>query len=144
MDFWDKSEETFFTHLRSLLNLVRGKKDKELDDLLAEQGRSEEEKRVIREVCEEIDLKHEMMTDLMKSDKEPGEWLEKQIEETVTEMFPNATAEDIEEVKEAVLDSMETEIEHDAKMLEKESELILSIEGENDGNQQGEEDQHHE
>ena len=146
MDILDQLEQAFFKHLRSLLDLVRGKSGKELDDLLVEQGRAEEEKRVIREMCEETDLEHEMMTELMNSDADPGEWLEKQIEDNVKESFPDATAEDIEEVKEAVLDSMENEIEEDAKMVEKEAEVILSVEAENGENddQQSEEDQHHE
>ena len=146
MDLFEQLEQSFFKNLRSLLDLVRGKSGQELDDLLAEQGRDEEEKRVIREVCEEIDLAHEMMEDLKRSAKEPGPWFEQQVEDTVIELLPDVTAEDIEKVKDAALADLEGEIERDANALEKEIELIQSLEVEEneeneDEHHQGEEDQ---
>ena len=146
MDIFEQLAQSFFKNLRSLLDLAKSKIGKELDDLLAGQGRDEEEKRVIREVCEEIDLEHEMMEDLKRSEKEPGPWFEQQVVDTVTELFPDATAEEIEEVKNATLADLEGEIERDANALEKEIELIQSLEVEENEyeHQQGEEDQNNE
>ena len=147
MDILDKLEQSFFKHLRSLLDLARGKNGKELDDLLVEQGRDEEEKRAIREVCEEIDLEHEMIAELMKSEENLGKWMERKIEETVKESFVDATEDEISLVKDAVQDSMENEIEEDAEMLNKEADLILSLQEEdNDRSDKSkdEEDQDHE
>lgn len=149
MDFFDQLAQSFFKNLRSLLDLAKGKNGKELDDLLAEQGRDEEEKRVIREVCKETYLEHEMMADLIRSENEPGPWFEQQVEDTVIELFPDATPEDIDEVKDAALADLEGEIERDAKAFEKEIELIQSLEVEEieeaeDEHQQGEEGQNNE
>lgn len=128
MDIFDQLEKSFNNHLRSLLDLVRGQNDKELDDLLVEQGRDEEEKRLIREVCEEIDLEYQLMEDLKRSEKEPGPWFEQQIEDTVLELFPDATQEEIEEVKNAAMSDLEDEIKDDALALEKEAEVVQSLE----------------
>lgn len=149
MDIFEQLEQSFFKNLRSLLDLARGKRGKELDDLLAEQGRDEEEKRVIREVCEETYLEHEMMADLIRSEEEPGPWFEQKVKDTVTELFPDATREDIEEVKDAAMADLGGEIKKDAEDLEKEIELIQSLELEeneedDEEHQQGEEDQNNE
>lgn len=132
MDFFEQFEQSFFKYLHLILDMVRGKSSKEVDDQLIGQGRDDEEKRVLREICEEVDLEHEMMTDLIQSGEEPDQWLDHQIEEIVKESFPEATDEDIHKVKDAILLSMEKGIEFDVTMLEKEVDVILSAKQEND------------
>lgn len=144
MDILDKLEQIFFKYVRRFLDMARGKNGKEFDDLLVEQGRDEEEKRVIREMCEETDLEHEMMTELMNSDVEPGDWFEMKIVDIIKDKYPNVTAEEIEEVKEIIRDCLENGIRDLAEIVAKCAEAIQSAEAEKDDNQEGEEDQHHE
>lgn len=144
MKTFEQLKQLFFKHLRFIFDLVRGKSGKEVDDLLVEQGRDEEEKKVIREICEEVDLEHEMLTDLLQSGENQDQWLDHQIEAIVKESFPDATDDDINQVKEAVLSSLEEEIEFDTKMLEEEVDLIISAKGDNNDSfdkPQGKEDQ---
>lgn len=116
--FITELQNSFQNHLSSLLE----KKEEEIDKLLMEQN---DENGIFWHICKEIDLEHELMVDLVKSEQDPGEWFERKIEETTKELFPNATPEQIEEVKiEEVKDEVEKgmvkDIELEANSLEKE------------------------
>lgn len=129
MVLFKELQESFLKHLRSLLDLTAGKSEEEVNEILIEQADSEEEKRVIREIYEEIDLEHQLTQDLENSEMDPGEWLENQIENGVKELIPDATTEDIETVKEKVAECMEEEIKYEAEEFDKEiSELESLIE----------------
>lgn len=120
----EKLQMSIQKHLHRLWEAFNGKDKKELDDLLIQQGESEEEKNIIAEQCAEIDLEHDLMEDLVASKKDPGQWLEEKIEETVKEIKPDATQEEVEMVKESVADAMETEIGFEADGLTEEAKLI--------------------
>lgn len=120
-------------HLQRLWKALNGKgNNKELDEALIQQGESEEERRLIAEQCAEIDLEHDLMEELIASKEDPGEWLEKKIEETVRETIPNATQEEIEMVKDCVADSIEKEIGEQADGLTEEATMICTAMGEED------------
>lgn len=120
----EELQKSIQKHLHRLWQAFNGKEGKELDEVLVQQGESEEEKRIIAEQCAEIDLEHDLMEELMASKKDPGQWLEEKIEETVKEVKPDATQEEIEVVKESVADSMETVIGIEADGLKEEAKLI--------------------
>jgi len=111
-------------HLQNFWQLLQGKENQDLDEALIQQGESEEEKSIIAEQCEEIDLEHNLMEELWVSKKDPGKWLEEKIEETAKEVNPNATQEEIDLLKNAVADSMEAEIGENADELADEAEQI--------------------
>lgn len=111
-------------HLQRLWQLLNGKEKKELDEALIQEGESEEERKIIAEQCAEIDLEHDLMDELVASKKDPGKWLEEKIEETVKEIKPDATQDEVEVIKESVADSMETEISELADELTTEATLI--------------------
>lgn len=83
-------------------------------------GRNDEENRIINDICKEIDLEHELLDDRAKSDSNPGEWLEHEIEINTKELFPDATSEDIEMVKDTVEKGMVEDIELEANRLKNE------------------------
>ncbi len=117
-------QQSFYNHLCALFELTFGKDDKDIDNLLIQQGRTEEEKVVINDICEEVDLEHKLMNDLKNSGLDSGEWLEREIETATKEMYPNATPEEIELVKQEVENGMEKEIESEADSLEKEISVL--------------------
>ena len=80
-------------------------------------GRNDEENRIINDICKEIDLEHELLDDRAKSDSNPGEWLEHEIEINSKELFPDATPEDIKNVKDTVEKGMVNDIELEANRL---------------------------
>lgn len=120
----EELQKSIQKHLHRLWQAFNGKEGKELDEALVQQGDSEEEKRIIAEQCAEIDLEHDLMEELMASKKDPGQWLEEKIEETVKEVKPDVTQEEVEVVKESVADSMETDIGIEAGGLKEEATLI--------------------
>ncbi len=117
-------QKSIKTHLHNLWQTLQGKEKKELDEALIQQGESEEEKMVIAEMCEETDLEHDFMEELLASKKDPGKWLEEKIEETAKEVNPDATQEEIDMLKDAVAGSMEAEIGEQADKLAEEAAVI--------------------
>lgn len=122
----EELQKSIQKHLHRLWQAFNGKEGKELDEALVQQGESDEEKKIIAEQCAEIDLEHDLMEELLASKKDPGLWLEEKIEETVKEVKPDATQEDMEMVKESVADSMETEIGIEAEGLTEEATIITA------------------
>lgn len=120
----EKLQISIQKYLQQFWQTFNGKEGKELDEALVQQGESEEEKRIIAEQCAEIDLEHDLMEELVASKKDPGQWLEEKIEETVKEVKPDATQEEVEIVKGSVADSMETDIGIEAGGLKEEATLI--------------------
>jgi hypothetical protein len=113
-------------YLQSFWQTLNGKEKSELDEALIQQGESDEEKKIIAEQCAEIDLEHDLMEELVASKKDPGLWLEEKIEETVKEVKPDATQEEVEMIKDSVADSMETEIGIEADGLTEEAMIITA------------------
>ena len=127
MELFKELQESFMKHLRSLMDFTSGKSEHEVNEILIEQAVSEEEKRVIREICEDIDLEHQLMQDLEQSEMDPGEWLESQIENSVKEMIPDATPDDIETVKDKVAECMEDDLKYEAEEFDKEITELQSL-----------------
>lgn len=113
-------------YLNKFWQALNGTDKKELDEALIQQGESDDEKKIIAEVCAEIDLEHDLMEELVASKKDPGQWLEEKIEETVKEVKPDATQEEVEMIKESVADSMEAEIGIEADGLTEEATIITT------------------
>lgn len=111
-------------HLLDYWQVLQGKDKKDLDEALIGQGESDEEKRIISEQCEEIDLEHDLKEELLASKTDPGKWLGEKIEETAKEINPNASQEEIDMLKDAVADSMEVIIGENADELAEEAAVI--------------------
>ena len=115
---------SFIAHFQSLYKTMKGKSNKELDDELVLQGKSDEQKKIIQETCRDVDKEHDMIEEMVNSSKTPGEFLKQDIVNTVREINPNATDDDINQVVEATMDAMEKEIEQEAHELAKEAILL--------------------
>lgn len=113
-------------YLNKFWQTLNGTDKKELDEALIQQGESDDEKKIIAEVCAEIDLEHDLMEELVASKKDPGQWLEEKIEETVKEVKPDDTQEEVEMIKESVADSMEAKIGIEADGLTEEATIITT------------------
>lgn len=124
MNKFSELQQSFFYHLRKLLDLMPGRTEDEVNDLLTKQADSEEEKKVFREICEEVDIEHKLKDELANSSMDSGEWLEREIENTTKELYPDATPEEIEMVKQKVEDGMEDEIGAEAESLEEEMTFL--------------------
>ncbi len=107
---FDIFQKSVWNHFSFLWNLAKGKTNKELNNVLCEQGKSDEEVSVIRDVCSEIDFEHDMSEEIINEKKDPGEWLEAQITNAVKAIIPEATNSEVTEVVNSVADAMENEI----------------------------------
>lgn len=125
MNKFTELQQSFFKHLRNLFDLSSGKDENEVNDMLINQANSEEEKKVIQEICAEVDIEHRLMDELENSGMDSGGWLEREIENTTKELYPNATPEEVEMVKQRVQDGMEEEIESEIDILEGELSINL-------------------
>lgn len=124
MDRFKEFQESFMAHLQALYKAMQGKSNKDLDDALVRQGKSDEQKQIIQETCQDVDKEHDMIEEMIHSNKTPGEFLEQDIANTVREINPNATDDDVNQVVEATKDAMEKEIEQEAHELTKEATLL--------------------
>ena len=124
MDRFKEFQESFMAHLQALYKAMQGKSNKDLDDALVRQGKSDEQKQIIQETCQDVDKEHDMIEEMIHSNKTPGEFLEQDIADTVREINPNVTDDDVNQVVEATKDAMEKEIEQEAHELTKEATLL--------------------
>lgn len=124
MDKFKEFQDSFIAHLQSLYKALKGKSNKELDGSLILQGKSDEQKQVIQEICHDVDKEHDMIEEMVNSSKTPGEFLKQDIANTVRHINPNATDDDVNQVVEATMDAMEKEIEQEANELIEEATLL--------------------
>lgn len=124
MEKFKQFQESFISHLQSLYKAMKGRSKKELDEALILQGKSEEQRQIIQETCLDIDKEHDMIEEMANSSRTPGEFLEQDIIDTVREVNPNATDEDVNKMVEETMDAMETEIEQAANELTEEAAIF--------------------
>ena len=124
MNKFKEFQESFIAHFQSLYKAMKGKSNKDLDDVLVLQGKSDEQKLIIKETCQDVDKEHDMIEEMVHSTKTPGEFLKQDIADTVREIAPNATDADVNQVVETTMDAMEKEIEQEAHELTKEASLL--------------------
>lgn len=136
--FDDKEKESwikrFVENFKRLLHLAENRGDKPINDTLAEAGESEEEKRLIREQCEEIDAFHANIKELERAKEEDseltnGEWLYREVEKEMQDIAQKLesralTAEELKELKKKIVGALDEEIAAEAKGLDEEFELI--------------------
>lgn len=97
---------------------------KELDEYLLSKTKSEEEKETLDEVFDEIDLFHQKRKEFVESGKEIDVWYEEEIEHIVKQIKPDASQEEINQVKETVAAQIDCDIEFTAQALEELDSLV--------------------
>lgn len=109
-------------YIKNVFSKTKGLSGQDLDKVLIAAARNEEEAEVIEEMCDNVELYYKKRAELRQSELKgrPGRWLEKEIENTVKEVCPEADSEDIDEVKSAVSKALENEIEVITNLVEEE------------------------
>lgn len=97
---------------------------KELDEHLFSKTKSEEEKETLAEIFDEIDMFHQKRKAFVESGKEIDVWYEEEIERIVKQIKPDASRDEINQVKEAVAAQIDGDIEFAAQALEKLDSLV--------------------
>lgn len=113
----EQIQESFINYLSSLGEKV------DIDKMLKQEF-DDDEKRIIENIRKEIDMEHEVMADFVRSRLAPEERFEREI----TELFPDASSEDIKLLKDSLEKGMVKDIELEAKRLKK--EIIKDLEKE--------------
>lgn len=112
--------QEIFDHIQNVWQNTKGLSGKELEATLIKSAQTEEETQLIEQMCQDVDTYYEKRADFRSSKKTPGEWLEQEIENTVTELCPEADAYDIKEVKQSVSKAIDSEIEVTMKCINEE------------------------
>lgn len=106
---------------------TKGVSGSKLDEELMSSAKSDEEKALIKEMCEDTERYYAKREEYRSSELEPGMWLEKQIEDTVKEVYPEVSPEEIDEVKESVSKAMEQEIDSLTKLVDEDITPVTDI-----------------
>lgn len=94
-------------------------------DWLVSLGNSDEEKSVIKEMCEEVEIYQKKKNEFKVSGLRASEWFEQEIEKTAIDLFPEATKEEVGVFKKEIEISMDSSIKTEAESLSHEVEPVL-------------------
>ncbi len=112
--------QQIINYIKHIFDRTKGVSGSNLDEALVASVHSEEEAELIKEMCEDVDLYYTKREDFRRSGLKVGDWFEKQVEQTVKDVYPEADAEDLDEVKTAVSNAIESEIEVITNLVEEE------------------------
>lgn len=115
------------TYIKNIFVKTKGVSGSKLDEELLSSAKSEEEKALVKEMCEDTERYYEKRDEFRCSELKPGMWLEKQIEDTVKEVCPEVSPKEIDEVKENVSKAMEQEIDSLTKLVDEEITPVTDI-----------------
>ena len=115
------------TYIKNIFVKTKGVSGSKLDEELISSAKSEEEKALIKEMCEDTERYYAKREEFRSSELKPGMWFEKQIEDTVKEVYPEVSPKEIDEVKENVSKAMEQEIDSLTKLVDEEITPVTDI-----------------
>lgn len=115
------------TYIKNIFVNTKGVSGSKLDEELISSAKSEEEKALIKEMCEDTERYYAKREEFRSSELKPGMWFEKQIEDTVKEVYPEVSPKEIDEVKENVSKAMEQEIDSLTKLVDEEITPVTDI-----------------
>ena len=115
------------TYIKNTFVKTKGVSGSKLDEELLSSAKSEEEKALVKDMCEDTERYYEKREEFRSSELKPGMWFEKQIEDTVKEVFPEVSPKEIDEVKENVSKAMEQEIDSLTKLVDEEITPVTDI-----------------
>ena len=115
------------TYIKNIFVKTKGVSGSKLDEELISSAKSEEEKALIKEMCEDTERYYAKREEFRSSELKPGMWFEKQIEDTVKEVCPEVSPKEIDEVKENVSKAMEQEIDSLTKLVDEEITPVSDI-----------------
>ena len=115
------------TYIKNIFVKTKGVSGSKLDEELISSAKSEEEKALIKEMCEDTERYYAKREEFRSSELKPGMWFEKQIEDTVKEVYLEVSPKEIDEVKENVSKAMEQEIDSLTKLVDEEITPVTDI-----------------
>lgn len=130
MDTEDKNNnviQQIITYIKNIFVKTQDVSSSKLDDELISLANSEEEKTLIKEMCEDTERYYSKRDEFRSSKLKSGLWFEKQIEDTVKEVYPEVSQKEIDEVKENVSKAMEQEIDSLTKLVDEETTPVADI-----------------
>lgn len=119
-----KSLSNYFT---KFITRFKGHTTEEFNAAIVEEGRTEEEKEQLQEMCEEVDNYHRRLKELRESGLTPGKWLEKEIDAELESIEPEISSESKEEFKKFIFEQFATDIEANADALSDELDQTVAV-----------------
>lgn len=114
-------------HIKKLFELSRDKTAQELDSVIIAQGRTDDEKEQLREMCEEEDLYEQRLSDLRQSGMEPGKWLNHVVDKELDAACDSISSEGKDLVKQTIVEETGKSIYAQAESLDIEMEQTINI-----------------
>lgn len=115
------------TYIKNIFVKTQGVSGSKLDEELISSAKSDEEKALIKEMCEDTECYYAKREEFRSSELKPDMWFEKQIEDTVKEVYLEVSPKEIDEVKENVSKAMEQEIDSLTKLVDEEITPVSDI-----------------
>lgn len=119
--------DSMLNHIRKIFDHQEKNGQEYIDDTIVSLGRTEEEREQLKEMCEEEDLYEKRLAELRKSNLQPGEWLNKFIDEELESSCESISKEAKEMVKQMVMDETGKSITAQIESLDDEMEQTSDI-----------------
>lgn len=119
-----KSLSDYFT---KFISRFKGHTTEDLNAAIVEEGRTEEEKEQLQEMCEEVDNYHRRLKELRESGLTPGKWLDEEIERELKKVNKEIESGTSEEVKKLLTEQFIADIENNCEALSDELDQTVEI-----------------
>lgn len=120
----------FIQKFEELFNLFRDRKDNKSENEFYRDRRvsdSEHEGFVTDELCEYIDTYYEKKREFMASGQDPDEWFKKDVDKSISDVMPDASEEERDEIMQEVLKGIDDQNSDIADALEYSMKNTLEI-----------------
>lgn len=119
-----KSLSDYFT---KFISRFKGHTTEDLNAAILEEGRTEEEKEQLQEMCEEVDNYHRRLKELRESGLTPGKWLDEEIDKELKKVDKEIEPGTSEEVKKLLTEQFIVDIENNCDALSDELDQTVEI-----------------
>lgn len=131
-DFGKSLLQRIKEYFKEIFHSDKRKEGKDLEEVLLSMTQSEEERETLQEIFDEIDLTYQKRKEFIESHKNPDQWTErdlaqwqeKEIENIVKKVDPNATRDDIDKVMAAIASGIDVDILRSSKAVEELSDSV--------------------
>lgn len=114
-------------YYKRLVSKFKSDSKLDLNAAIMEEGRTDEEKEQLQEMCEEVDNYHRRLKELRESGLTPGKWLDGEVEKELKEIDKELESGAIEEVKKSMADQFIADIEDNCEALSAELDQTVEI-----------------
>ena len=114
-------------YFAKFISRFKGHTTEDLNAAIVEEGRTEEEKEQLQEMCEEVDNYHRRLKELRESGLTPGKWLDEEIERELKKVNKEIESGTSEEVKKLLTEQFIADIENNCEALSDELDQTVEI-----------------